>query len=409
MTAPTLDAVTTAPEVDLNDDALVAAALSARMERQQHIFPDEPAADPAASNPPPKDAPAPDPATVAAPDGADSTTPAPDGAAPADPAPDPFAVLAQDAKPLGFRVNATDRTLDAILEVPGKGARIPADRLDEVRNMVARYESNADAVRQLLPRVQELDRLTHSRTDAQGQTETFHGVEAYQRLAEEHAALNQVGGIILPYLMNPDNLLSLLALDANNRVVPNQDALALLRDRVKLVDQQARFEAQREWGSRNQQHQQTAQDESVRLSAVPGYLAQAHPDLHAEDRAFLERRAATYLFTVAREQAAQYGQPAGTLMIDVDSLHADIAHLKAVRGAAQTTQVAATAAVKAAEKAAAENAKRNTAPVPPKAKSNAPPRDSETGQWTRPKRLSAAEIFDRSRSGESIGSTQLTE
>lgn len=408
VTAPVADAVTTAPAVDLNDDALVAAALGARLERGQHAFPDEPAP-PGATDPTPSDAPAPDPATVAAPKEADSTPPDPATEVPADPeTPDPFAVLAKDAKPLGYRVNATDRVFDAILEVPGKGAIIPADKLGDVRNMVARYESNAQAVKDLMPKVQQFEGLTHTVTGQNGQPETLRGMAAHQRLAEEHAALNQVGGLIMPYLTNPERLLSLLALDANNNVVPNLAAIEMLRKEAFLLDQRTRFETQRSWGERAQQVQQTEQTETVRAQAIPGYLSQAHADLHADDRAFLEQNAPQYLFTVTAETAHQYGQPIGTVMIDLDTIGKHITHLKTVRGAGAATQAATTAAVAAAQKAAAENARRN---VPPPATKKAPvlPRDKETGQWKRPDRMSMDEIMDRSLEGKPIGRAVLTE
>ena len=404
MTAPTLDAATAAPEVDLNDDALVAAALSARMERQQHLFPDEPAAEPAAPDPAPKDAPAPDPVAVAAPDGADSTTPAQEGAAPAAPdAPDPFAVLAKDAKPLGYRVNATDRVFDAILEVPGKGALIPADKLDEVRNMVARYESNAAAVKDLMPKVQQLDSLTYTHKDANGQVqETLRGADAFHRVMERNAQLNAASMLILKSLTeNPRRFV-------NDDGTPNADAIEFLLEKASVASERARFSTITERQTQQQTLTRQSTETEVRTTAVPNYLAQHHADLHAEDRAFLERRANQYLFTVTPEQAPHYGVAAGTVMLNLDDLNADLTHVKTLRQKTVATESATSAAVKAAEKAAAENARRN--PVPPKPKAPAaPPRDRETGQWTRPKRLDPSEIFDRARSGVSIGDSHISE
>lgn len=387
MTAPVAEPVATAPEPDLNDDALVAAALSARMERQQHLFPDEPAAEPAATDPTPKDVPAPDPAAVAAPDGADSTKPAQEGDAPADPdAPDPFAVLAKDAKPLGYRVNATDRVFDAILEVPGKGALIPADKLDEVRNMVARYESNAAAVKDLMPKVQQYEAL--------GGTEKFH--EALER----NAQLNAASMLILQTVFNDPRQF------VNDDGTPNTVALEMLRREAKVAAQEARFSVITERQTQQQTMQSSSRDSEVRQTAIPSHLSEHHKDLHADDRAFIERKASQYLFAVTPEQAPHYGVPVGTLMINVDDLTADVTHLKGIR--AKTVPAAPpVAAVQAAQKAAAENAKRAPAPKPKAAA--APPRDRETGQWTRPKRLDASEIFDRARSGQSIGDSHINE
>lgn len=90
----------------------------------------------------------------------DSTTPPTDPTeADQPPAVDPWAALAKDAAPLSYKQDGTAKTFDGILEVPGKGALIPADKLDAVRNMVARHESNAAATKDLYAFRQQVDGL----------------------------------------------------------------------------------------------------------------------------------------------------------------------------------------------------------------------------------------------------------
>lgn len=402
MTAPVADAGATAPAVVdeaaiLNDDAAIAAAISGVVERKQHLLPDEPAAPDAATPKADTDAPAPpaDPAAVDAKATADSTTPegTPDGAADPAAAPDPFAAILTTAKPLTYKVNGTERTFDGLLELPdGKGAFVTSDKVHDLRQLLSRYDSNAEAQKESWQKVQAYETR-------------FGGMEKITERLELAAQTDAAALTILTALR--ENPLQFVMLDAHGQVVANPDAVRLLTREAALNAKDAKWQVRQEWEAGAQTAQRSQADAELRATAVPNYIGQAHADLHADDRAFLERRAPQYLFTASREQAAAYGVAEGTLMVDTAGLDADVAHLKTLRSQVTTTKVETTAAVKAAEKAAKENATRQPPPKPaPKAAPQ--PRDPKSGEF-RPKRLDAAEIFERSLRGDAIGTPQLTE
>lgn len=396
MTAPAVTPPAATAAVDLNDDALVAAAIGARVERSQHLFPDDPAE--IAADPAPVDAPAKaDPTPDASATPADSTTPAgsTDGAADPTPPVDHFGTLLTSAKPLTYKVNGTDRTFDGIVELPdGKGALIPPDKVAELRNLVSRYDSNAEAYREYRGKVDAYE-------------QRFGGMDGITAKLEVAAQTNAAAFKVLDALRTDPTQFVMVV---DNKIVPNPEAIQWLTRSAALEAREAKWQARQEWEQTAQTAQRTTSEAEVRQTAVPSYLNAQHADLHAEDRAFLERRASQYLFVATKETAPHYGVPEGTVMLAHEDLNADIAHLKGLRSKAAETQTASAAAVKAAEKAAAENARRNPAPVVVPKKAPSLPRDKETGQWTRPERLSPAEIIDRSLAGLPIGGrAQLTE
>ena len=358
------------------DDAL-ASELEAYVNRDSMLLDDEPEKEPATDAPKVADQP---PAAEPVQDG---TTPPTDPATPAaDPlAPDPFAALVKDAKPMPFRVNGAERLHDLILEVPGRGAVIPADKLDAFRNTVARSESNAEAVTSLLAEREQYEAL--------GGVEKFHAQE------ERFAAINAVGLLLLDAIENP---LSLVALDAQNNVVPNTDRLAMLRQQVDIARREAVYETRTKRSDAVSTRQGTAQETQARQRAIPDTLdgehfAKYNPEDRAAAKAFFGKNPDAYTFKVTAENAAQYGQPLGTLMVRADLLRDYLDERVALRGTAQTDQQKRAAALK-------ENATRVTTRPAPKPAAQPRAKDgtfveAKRARWTKD------EMIDRALAGKS--------
>ncbi len=404
MTAPPLaDIAPPTLSTENADDTSLAEALNLRAESNGTIFG---LTNESPASPPDK---APDASAVPA---VPSTpaTPAPDGTAPADQppapdAPDPFAALLADAQPLTFTRNGMAETTDAILEIPGKGALISADKLEEVRNLYARYESNAADAKQLYEQARQFDALTHTVTEPDGKQAVLHGTEAFHRLAENYAALNAVALPMFELLTQPQQLLGLLTLNAQNEVVPDMGKIEAFRERAKFLSERATFDARQSRTTQQAEAQTSVAEAAVRQTAIPDAIDQAFKDAHPDDRAAAKAHFSQFpgdlLFKVTPETAAHYGQPVGTLMVaygKMDGWFKDRATLR------QSSQ----AATAAATKAAAENARRLASPPKPVAPPTQP-RD-KSGQFVETKKkLSASEIFDRARSGRSIVQSVPTE
>lgn len=392
MTAPAAVTTAAAPEVDLNDDALVSAAIGAALERKQHLLPDEPVNEPEPVTEPAK--------AEAAPEGEEAP---PEGEEP--PPPDPFATLLADAKPLTYKRSGRDETFDGILEIPGKGALIPSDKVDHVRNLIARHEANAADTQRLYGEIKRYERLTY-KDSAQAEHK---GLAAVHRMQEEQAYTNASSGVIFEHLMNPQKLLSLLARDEQGNLLMqlSREGMSALQDRARFAGERAAFDTQSRRSTEEAEFARSSQEEAALGNAIPDAIDRAFPDADAATRAEAKEifgpLGRALMFQVTPEQAAEYGQPVGTWMVATGRMEKWFADRLTARSSTSAAQAAAA-------KAAADNARR----TPPKAatptkKAPTLPRDPDNGQWVRPTRLSPSEIMDRSLAGLPIGSPALTE
>ncbi len=373
MTAPAVSETDTAPAGD--GEYSLAEALNRRAE-SLGFLPDDPGPD-APSEPAPKDAPPADQPTEVATPGVDSTKPADELEPPAD-QPDPFKAALKDAAPLPYRVNGADKQFDGILLLKDGRALVPADRVDDVRNRIAREESNAAAVKGLIAEKQAVE-------------QRFGGVKGITEKLELAAQTDAAALLILNAIASdPTRFVAV----ENGQIVPNTAQITMLRREAALAAKDAQWRVREEWGEAEQTLAQSSSDAQVRESAVPNALTQYFNDIHADDRAMLTRNASAYLFTVTPEQARDHGWPVGALMVDLPRMQADVQHLKSVRG------VTATAVAKR-EVAERVNAARTPAKpvVPPKPKPA--PRNGDGTFKERPK-LTPGQVFDRIRSGGSI-------
>ena len=376
MTAPTVAAV---PEVDvpIPDDDLA---------RELQSYVDRPALEdePETTPEPAPDAPAPaDPPTAAAAPAPDSTTPEVDpNAPPADPAAtDPFAALVKDATPLTYRVNGAERTHDLILEVPGKGAVIPADKLDGFRNFVARAESNTEAVKTLLGEREQYERAG--------------GLEKFHAQSENYAALNAVGLLLIEAIENPLSLVTVV----DGQVVPHTERISILQDRMRVAKDRAIYDTRSQRSVAEQTSRTTAQQTQQRQTAIPDTIDAHFASFSVEDRAaaksYFGKAPDLYTFTVTAENAAEMGQPIGTLMVRANLIHDYLTDRVSNRGSAQTADKAKVAAAKF-------NAGVQPKPVIPlaKKKPKAQPRE-EDGTFASKPRWTKDEMMDRALAGKS--------
>ena len=382
----------TAPAVDhapVQDDPIpdedLAAGLEAYVNRPLIEDPEPEGGAPEAKDPVAVTAASPDQTTP--PPAPDGTTPEGETPpAPADPAAeaDPFAALLKDAKPLTFRVDGAERTHDLILEVPGRGAVIPADKLDAFRNTVARAESNAEAVRTLLAEREGYERVG--------------GLAKFHEQADQYAALNAVGLLLIDAIENP---LSLVTVNEAGQVVPHADRIAILQDRMRVAKDRALYDSRSARSEAARTQEVTAQDRQARATAIPetidAHFASFAPEDRAAAKAFFGKTPDAYLFTVTAETAAQYGQPIGTLMVRADLIRDYLTERATLRGTAQTDQQKRAAAEK-------ENAARVTTrpAVPPKPKAAGQPRAAD-GTFTDKPRWTKDQMMERALAGKGNG------
>ena len=293
-------------------------------------------------------APAPD-ATDPAPTGDDPALEPPAAAdpqldgAPAPDTTDPFALLAKDAKPLAYTVNKESRLADGILEVPGKGGLITADKLPEFRNMLARYESNAEANKELYAFRQDVERMG--------------GVAKFHEVAEQNAQLNAASVLILDALKNPRQFV----LDDGT---PNQERINFLIQQAGVAAERAKYTAIRERETQHQTWTQESSEASVRETAIPNAIDNlaSRFNLSAEDTAAAKAHFGAFadalLFKATPEQALQWGVKPGALMVDLPKMEPWLRDRQALRASQAESNAAR-------EKAAKENAARTTQPVLP--------------------------------------------
>ena len=370
MTAPVAEV-----DIPIPDDDLA---------RELQSYVDRPALDIGAGDEPAPDAPAPADQPPTDPTAPEGTTP--EGAVPPEPVDpakdtDPFAELTKDAKPLTYRVNGAERTHDLILEVPGKGAVIPADKLDGFRNYVARAESNTEAVKQLLGEREQYERAG--------------GLEKFHEQAESYAALNAVGLLLIDAIEDPLSLVTIV----DGQVVPHTERISILQDRMRVAKDRAIYDTRSQRSAAEQTSRTTAQQSQQRQTAIPdtidAHFASFTPEDREDAKSYFGQDPDLYTFTVTPENAAQYGQPVGTLMVRANLIKSYLDKRVALKGSVQTEQAKRTQAEK-------ENATRVTtrSVVQAKPKTKGQPR-AEDGTFVTKPRWTKDEMMDRALANKS--------
>lgn len=390
MTSPTTETEATTPAE--NDDALY-AALTGQQDAHDALSPHLASETPEAETPEePEDTTEPDAGVDEQPDAPEAEAdPTPEDAPAADTPPsDPFAALLGTAKPLTYKVNGQERTLDGILEVEGKGAVIPAEKVQDIRNLVARSESNAEANRDLYAFKQEVER--------------YGGLDAFSQMSEQKAMTDAASVLLVEaFTKNPAQFV-------NQDGSPNHERLQFVLQQAAVASERAKYDFRQQ---REQQVSQWREESTVgeaRETAIPEAVASvaAQFGLDASDvqaaTAHFAPFADALLFKATPEQAAQFGVKPGTLMVDLPKMEPWL------RDRAARKQELSQLAQKR-EQAAKENAARKAQTAKPVAK--VPPRNPQNGQFTQdaPKRkMSGAEMRRRALAGKPIpGDDDYTE
>lgn len=386
----------TAPNVadtDLSapiDDGDLASALNARyggVDAPLGLLPDEEQSDTTNTITPDAETPAPDktPETSDPDAGADPEGPPVEGEEDATAsAPDPFAEMLAAGKPLTYTVDRQPKTFDGILEIEGKGALIPADKLADVRDRLAREESNAAYTKAL-----------HAET--QRYEQAFGGFDGITQKLESSAQINAAALHIMDVLSKSRDERGNIALDAYSYNLLVKEA------GLKAKEAQWDFRAERE--TQATQHAATAQDAQVRETAIPTAIAsfkELHPTLTDADMAAATRHFSQFtdalMFKATPEQAAQWGVKPGTWMVDRNKMAGWFEDRVATQ--AQRTQTATAETARA--KAAKENAARTPAKPAPKPKAPERPRNADGTFAEATERPSMTTIMNRALAGQRV-------
>lgn len=326
-----------------------------------------------------------DPPPKAEGDTPDSTTPT-DTTAAADqpPAPDVWAELTKEAKPLSYKQSGEAKVFDGILEVPGKGAIIPADKLEDVRNLVARYESNAATTKDLHAKMQHVERA-------------YGGVSGIQEKMELSAQINAAAMQILNALTtDPTQFVAVV----DGQIVPNAPAIASVRREAMLAAREAVWEERQEREKQEQTWQAETGDTDVRQHAVPNAIDQLAPRFHLSPddvqaaKTYFGPFADALTYKATPEDAQKYGYPVGTWLVNVEKMRPWLEGRQTEKKQQQEAEKAKLAAVR-------ENATRAPAKPAPKAapKAKVAPRN-EDGTFKERKRYSASEHIERALAGK---------
>jgi len=361
MTSPTADTEAT-PELGAadNDDALF-AALTGRGDAESalapHLAPDEEPAE----TPEPAEATDDVEGISEQPEDEDETEDPSEPEAPvADTPADPFAELVGTAKPLTYKVNGQERTLDSILEVEGKGALIPAEKVQDIRNLIARSESNAESNRELYAFKQEVERLG--------------GVKQFEQNAERTAMTDAAATYILDtFLKDPTQFVQVV----NGQIVPNQHLLNLAVKESTLKAKEAQWQYRTEREQQATQFREQESVEEVRQTAIPNAIAYAAQQFGLDESdiqagiAHFAPFADALLFKATPEQAAQYNAKPGQYIVDLPKMEPWF------RDRATRKQELSTLTAKR-EQAQKENVARTAQTAKP---AKTPPRNPQNGQF----------------------------
>ncbi len=218
---------------------------------------------------------------------------------------DPYA----GTEPFTYEVNGEKKTLEGVYRVPGEGLLVPEDRVQAVQQLFADRDQFDRTARDTQGRVQELERLAtwHEQTP-DGKTRTLQGRDGLVAMrvqgARMHAAFNTVAAV----LRDPQKFASLIGgVDANNRIVLDQNAIEHLLTESDLAEMKAEQQIRSQMGAFLQQGQQ---QDALAQQQARGYTPeQLQPVIDAaakaatfdasaltpKDKAFLAQQVSAYL------------------------------------------------------------------------------------------------------------------
>jgi hypothetical protein len=224
--------------------------------------------------------------------------------------PDPYATLTKNASPFAYKVDGQERTFDGIVVGKNGAGYIAPDQLDRIRNTFGLADKSIADNRGLYERVQSFERLG--------------GVSKIATLEEQVAQLDAAGTKLLELLRDPT---SMLMLDEQGNVVPNQRAITEYTERLQFVSEKAAFEARGRFQQNTQQVQQTAtqgQQHEKAFHAVFDQFRQQYPTLTEGDIASAKAHFGAFTGALFRQatpdDAQRYGYRIGEWLIDTPKM-----------------------------------------------------------------------------------------
>lgn len=300
------------------------------------------------------------------------TAPAVDPPAPVDvlPSGDPVASTdtpAHTPEPLTYTVNGVTKTLDWILKVGEDGAVIPPQFVSKIQDLVQRDEWQNTQNREMYARLQQYDALTHK----VGENE-YRGAEAYRQLQAEKAMLDASGGRLLNAINDPGFVINLALAHQSGDPAQVSAVLRDVVDQIKFAGERAQFQTLKDYATQETQSAQSQtleQQKSSEFQNIIQQFGQAYPALTPDDLTFMRAHFAQFTDRIFRPatmaEAQQFGVRPGEIIKDPTVMY------EFVKDRAASRQHSAEA-VKAAEKAAAENRVRQPVAVVPKPKAKVP-------------------------------------
>lgn len=260
---------------------------------------------------------------------------------------DPFETLVKAGQPLTYTVDGQAKQYQGIFEVAGKGAVVPLDSLNRVRDTIQRADYAVEQNRKLYAETEQYKALG--------------GVEGFEKLVVDHEQLRAASNVFAEVLADPNKLAQLFII-TNDGLRLNEDRYGLLKERMRIAVQGAEFNARKDWGEKVRTAQQTVEAPHQMEQAIESALAPALKDLPSalatEVREFVaEYRDAIIRPATPADVTRWPHLKAGEMMIDLPKIEKYLDRRK--------TEVTATdARVKAETDARLKAAKENAARTP---------------------------------------------
>lgn len=267
---------------------------------------------------------APDPAETGA---AESETKAAD-AAQSDATPQSDDPLA-GAQPFTYTVDGQPRTMEGVYRFPGEGLMIPEEQVPKWQLMASRAEGLERANRDQYQRLQDFEKLSEwTSKDQQGQEQTITGRAALEAREVTYAKTRAVAETLSAILEDPATIASLIGLDADGRVVKDEQAIQNLLVRAQLAAMTAEGQAKsrfatvaQEVTNAVQQAQQQEQLPATLWASAEQHWVKEFPSLTAQDKEFLAKQVPRYMraATDAEVQSGSYQR--GEMVLDGEFYH----------------------------------------------------------------------------------------
>jgi hypothetical protein len=257
-------------------------------------------------------------------------------------------------------VNGQQKTVDWALKVGDEGVVIPPQNVAKLQDLIQRDEWQAQQNRELYAKTQQYEALTHKIGDQE-----YRGADAFRQLQAEKAMLDASGGKVMAALADPEFVTNLALAYQSGDQNQVQNVLAGIIQQVKFAGERAQFDTLKtisQQESQARQSQESTQTQTQEYTQIIQQFGQALPALTPDDlRAMHDHFAAfkSHIFRPATvDEARTLNLRPGTIIKDPTVMYQWAQDRAALRQ--QNTD-----AIKAAQKAAQENATRQAVQAKP--------------------------------------------